>query len=244
MKLKKIATLMLAGVMAVSVLACCSTASVKPEDPENPDVDVTTDGVSTAVAARIEDNGYTIPEYVTFKDNATLDKNLQYAVQFAGIPEVLEGNIFYNSQLQAVTNNNLVTELDKAVGVTGGAANTLVNIGSNDTLVAVEMNAGQSVKLDDAVAVQAYVVSNEIGDDARDEMIAWAIQDIVTDYQHVVTKDFDPNDFNGGNFNFDYEVSVSTCDVTRSSSMILGTGAENPDVTFVAVQVVRTATHQ
>ena len=244
MKLKKIASLALAGVMAVSMLAGCSTTSVKPEDPENPDVDVTTDGVSAAVAARIEDNGYTIPEYVTFKDNATLDKNLQYAVQFAGIPEVLEGNIFYNSQLQAVTNNNLVTELDKAVGVTGGAANTLVNIGSNDTLVAVEMNAGQSVKLDDAVAVQAYVVSNEIGDDARDEMIAWAIQDIVTDYQHVVTKDFDPNDFNGGNFNFDYEVSVCTCDVTRSSSMILGTGAENPDVTFVAVQVVRTATHQ
>ena len=244
MKLKKIASLMLAGVMAVSMLAGCATTSVDPERPENPNVDVTTDGVSTAVAARIKDNGYTIPEYVTFKDNATLDKNLQYAVQFAGIPEVLKGNIFYNSQLQAVTNSNLVSELDKAVGVTGGAANTLVNIGSNDTLLAVEMNAGQSVKLDDAVAVQVYVISNEIGDDARDEMIAWAIQDVVTDYQHVVTKDYDPYDFNGGNFNFDYEVSVSTCDVTRSTSIIAGTGAVDPDVTFVAVQVVRSAEHQ
>ena len=244
MKLKKIASLLLAGVMAASMLAGCNTTSADPENPANPDVDVTTDGVSASVATRIEANGYTIPDYVTFADSNDLDKNLQYAVQFAGIPEVLEGNIFYNSQLQAVTNNNLVTELDEAVGATGGAANTLVNIGSNDTLVGVEMNAGQSLELPDAVAVQAYVISNEIGDDARDEMIAWAIQDIVTDYQHVITKDFDPTDFNGGNFNFDYEVSVRTCDVTRSSSIIAGTGSENPDVTFVAVQVVRSATHQ
>src|SRR5699024_156583 len=178
----------LAGVMAVSMLAGCNTTSADPENPENPDVDVTTDGVSASVATRIEANGYTIPDYVTFADSNDLDKNLQYAVQFAGIAEVLEGNIIYNSQLQAVTSNNLVTELDEAVGATGGAANPLVNIGSNDTLVGVEMNAGQSLELPDAVAVQAYVISNEIGDDARDEMIAWAIQDIVTDYQHVITK--------------------------------------------------------
>ncbi len=39
MKLKKIASLMLAGVMAVSMLAGCSTVSEKPEDPtEEPDV--------------------------------------------------------------------------------------------------------------------------------------------------------------------------------------------------------------
>ena len=241
MKLKKIASLALAGVMAVSMLAGCSDT---PANPDNGDqnVEVTTSGISATVKARIEANDVDIPEYVTFKDSADLDADLKYAVQFAGVPEVLAGNIFYNSRLQAVTNNNLVTELDEAVDTN---YTSIVTIGSNDVLRAVEQQAGQSVTLDDAVAVQAYVVSNEIGDDARNEMIAWAIQDVVSEYQYTVSDNGNWNpEYVGGNFNYTYEVSVSVCDVTRSSTIIAGTGAEDPDVTFVAVQVVRSATHQ
>ncbi|OUP26226.1 hypothetical protein [Faecalibacterium sp. An192] len=241
MKLKKIVSLALAGILAVSMLAGCSNTPANPDDGDQ-NVEVTTSGVSADVKARIEDNDFDIPEYVTFKDSADLDADLKYAVQFAGVPEVLAGNIFFNRQLQAVTNNNLVTELDEAVDATAGE--TIFNIGANDTLLGVEINAGQSVKLDDAVAVQAYVVSNEIGDDARNEMIAWAIQDAVSSYQYTVEKNYLPFEQAGGNFNFSYEVSVSVCDVTHSSTIIGNVGAENPDVTFVAIQVVRTSTHQ
>ena len=252
MKLKKIASLALAGVMAVSMLTACQTTSNNENNNnQNPNVPVVTDGVSADVKARIEANGVVVPEYVTFADSNKLDNALSYATQFAGIPEVLKGNIFVNEMLVAVTNNNLVTELDEAVGVTSnkGVNDTIVMIGDNDTLISVEMDAGQKVTLPDAVAVQAYVISNEIGDDARNELIARAIQDIVSDYQYTVSEDMipeatAPNNYVGGNFTYEYEVSVSTCDVTRSTSIIAGTGSENPDVTFVAVQVVRTATHQ
>ena len=240
MKLKKIVSLALAGVMAVGMLAGCSTNGTTSDDGDDTTV-ITTSGVSADVKDRIEKNGYKMPSYVTFKDSADLDADLKYATQFAGVREVLAGNILVDRQLQAVTNNNLVTELDEAAGSTN---DTLFNIGANDTLLGVEYNAGQSVTLPNAVAVQAYVVSGEIEDDARNEMIAWAIQDAVTAYQYTVDKNYIPSEQAGGNFNFSYEVSVSVCDVTRSSTIIAGTGAENPDVTFVAVQVVRTAAHQ
>ena len=249
MKLKKIASLMLAGVMAVSMLAGCNTDSVKPEDPENPNIPVVTDGVSADVEARVKANDVVIPEYVTFADDADLDKALTYAVQYAGVKEVADGYINVVGELQPVINRNINKELKEAVNVTAGDA--VETIGDNDTLVDVEKKAGQSVTLPDAKAVKVYVVSGEIEDMARNEMIADAVADYVDDYQYVVTNNNDwdwSEEFAGGNFVFDYEVSISTCKAD-ANSVIWGNGhgfqgVENPDVTFVAVQVVRTATHQ
>ena len=254
MKLKKIASLMLAGVMAVSMLAGCSTTSGKPEDPENPNIPVVTDGVSADVKARLASNidPMKIPEYVTFADDADLDKALAYAVQYAGVKEVADGYINVVGKLQPVANRNINEELEEAIGVTAG--DTVDFIGSNDTLVNVERAAGQSVTLDDAKAVKVYVVSGEIEDMARNEMIADAVATYVPYYQYTVTNNDDnvgidqTDEFAGGNFNFSYEVSVSTCEAD-ANSVIWGDlfgfqGVENPDVTFVAVQVVRTATHQ
>ena len=48
MKLKKIASLMLAGIMAVSMLTACQGTNVDPEDPTNP-VEPGTDGVSAEI---------------------------------------------------------------------------------------------------------------------------------------------------------------------------------------------------
>ena len=47
MKLKKIASLALAGIMAVSMLAGCSTANVEPEQPENPETPASSAAVDT-----------------------------------------------------------------------------------------------------------------------------------------------------------------------------------------------------
>ena len=257
MKLKKIASLMLAGVMAASMLAGCDTNSVKPEDPENPNIPVVTDGVSADVAARIKANNVDVPEYVTFADDADLDEALTYAVQYAGAKEVADGYINVVGQLQPVFNRNINEELEEAVGVTTnlGVKDTIDLIGDNDTLVNVEADAGQKKNLPDAVAVKTFVVSGEIEDMARNEMIADAIQGVVSQYQYTVTNNNewgqepgDPDNFTGGNFVFDYEVSISTCEAD-ANSVIWGDlfgfqGVENPDVTFVAVQVVRTSTHQ
>ena len=247
MKLKKIASLMLAGVMAVSMLTACDTANNNDNDGQNPEIPVVTDGVSADVAARVEANNVVIPEYVTFADDADLDKALTYAVQYAGVKEVAEGYIDVVDHLNEVINHNINEELEEAVNVTPG--NTVEAIGDNDTLVAVEEAAGQAVTLPDTKAVKVYVVSGEIEDMARNEMIADAVAPYVANYQYVVTNNNGVwNDFAGGNFVFDYEVSISTCKAD-ANSVIWGDmygfqGVENPDVTFVAVQVVRSATHQ
>ena len=249
MKLKKIASLMLAGVMAVSMLTACDTANNNNDnDGQNPEIPVVTDGVSADVAARVKANDVVIPEYVTFADDADLDKALTYAVQYAGVKEVADGYINVVDELREVDNRNINEELEETVNVTTG--DTVEAIGDNNTLVAVEEAAGQAVTLPDAKAVKVYVVSGEIEDMARNEMIADAVARYVANYQYVVTNNngvwFD--EFAGGNFVFDYEVSISTCKAD-ANSVIWGDlfgfqGVENPDVTFVAVQVVRSATHQ
>ena len=174
-------------------------------------------------------------------------KALTYAVQYAGVKEVADGYINVVHELQEVDKRNMNEELEEAVSVT--ARDTVEAIGSNNTLVAVEEAAGQAVTLPDAKAVKVYVVSGEIEDPARNEMIADAVADYVANYQYVVTNNNGwLDEFAGGNFVFDYEVSISTCKADANSVIWSEgngfQGVENPDVTFVAVQVVRTATHQ
>ena len=252
MKLKKIASLMLAGVMAASMLAGCQTTSNNDDNNENPNVPVVTDGVSADVKARAEANGVVIPEYVTFADDTDLDTALTYAVQYAGVKEVANGYINIVGSLRPVFNRNINRELDVTIGAT--ANDTVQAIGDNDTLVAVERAAGQAMTLPDAKAAQVYVVSGEIEDMARNEMIANAVAQYVAGYRRVITNNNDQqgwdtsDEFAGGNFKFSYEVSVSTCKAD-ANSVIWGSahgfqGVENPDVTFVAVQVVRTAEAQ
>ena len=56
MKLKKIASLMLAGVMAVSMLAGCSTTSEEPQTPVDPQEPAATSSIATALNAQLSTN--------------------------------------------------------------------------------------------------------------------------------------------------------------------------------------------
>ena len=67
MKLKKIASLMLAGVMAVSMLAGCSTGKVDPEPTPNPDPTPAA-GYSDVLAENLNDDAK--KDYITYEDNA------------------------------------------------------------------------------------------------------------------------------------------------------------------------------
>ena len=67
MKLKKIASLMLAGVMAVSMLAGCQNANVDPEQPTDPETPTAT-GYSVEMASNLSDAAK--KDYIAFEDNA------------------------------------------------------------------------------------------------------------------------------------------------------------------------------
>ena len=246
MKLKKIASLMLAGIMAVSMLTACQGTNVDPEDPTNP-VEPGTDGVSAEIGDMVEH-----PDYVVFKDSDALNNNLKDAVEYAGVLDVMPDYITAD-RLTTIA-PDVAAELDELVGVTflrnGITPVTLWNIG--DAYVLLDAEREDSYKIPDAVAVEMYAVSSAIGEKAVKNQIADIIETL-PEYQYSVNStDGTGSTQDGGNFNHTYTVSVSTCTKAVNSSIagagVAGTGiiggAETPEVTFVAIQVVRTAAHQ
>ena len=242
MKLKKIASLMLAGVMAVSMLTACGDNAIDNNPGDDDSIDPGINGVSAAVGALVkEELGDDYPAYVTFADSAELDKDLQYAVEYAGVMDIMP-NYIWSDTLTGVA-GDVYGRLQTAVGDTGVLVNS---IGDNDVLKAAE-NTGMT--MEDAVAVDMRAISSSIGENALNQHIAEMVAPWVDEYVYS-TDDSTGN--NGSNYNHTYTVSVSTYTKTVNSSMngslTNGSGnmqgAADPAVTFVAVQVVRTSTHQ
>ena len=245
MKLKKIASLMLAGVMAVSMLAGCQNANVDPEQPTNP-IQPGTNGVSAAVEARL---GTPAPEYVDFADDADLDNALQYAVEYAGVGDILPDYMHANSLV--LVNPVLSDVLKEEVGDDGTAG--VPNIGL--TYILQQAENQNSYSIPDEVAVEMYAISNVIGENAVNQMVADYMDSIVASYEYS-TRGADGWYADGGNYNYEYTVSVSTYTKTIDGAAHgtiggnafgfagHGDAASNAAVTFVAIQVVRTATHQ
>ena len=238
MKLKKIASLAMAGALAVSMLAGCSTTgTVTPNQPSAP---------ATSVSANV-DALVNQPAYVTFADSTQLDAALKDAVEYAGVLDVMPDYVITDT-LSAV-NASVSSVLDREVGVTTMSDRvtpiTLWNIGVASTLLDAEQQNGYQIP--NAVAAQMYVVSSAIGQKAIERQIA-GIFATIPEYQYSVGSTDGTTTEDGGNYNHTYTVSISTCTKTVNSSVVgvggVGVGAANPEVTFVAIQVVRTATHQ
>ena len=246
MKLKKIASLMLAGVMAVSMLAGCSGNTINDNTGDDDSIDPGINGVSAAVGALVKeklDDKY--PAYVTFSDSAELNKDLQYAVEYAGVMDIMP-NYIWSDTLTGVA-NDVYSRLQTAVGDDDPDVN-VGNIGSDAILKAAE-NTGMT--MEDAVAVDMRAISSSIGENALNQLIAEKINDIVKIEDYLYSTN-DGSGNNGSNYNHTYTVSVSTYTKAVNSSMNgwLNSngaglqGAADPAVTFVAIQVVRTSTHQ
>lgn len=257
MKLKKIVSLMLAGMMAAGMLAGCSNANVDPENPTDP-IEPGINGVSAAVEARVAANidPEEIPAYVHFQDSSDLDADLEYAVEYAGVLDVLPQYVACDKLTWVA--GDLTDRLTAAVGDEDDGVD-VANIGDVDVLLDAEEQ--NTYEIDDEVAVNMYAISNAIGENAVNQMIAEVLDDIVVDYQYSTRN---TTGGNGGNYNHTYTVSVSTYTKAVNSSNVGGViggsidagiidvggviggnvGAADPAVTFVAVQVVRTSTHQ
>ena len=100
MKLKKIASLALAGIMAVSMLAGCKSNPADPENPTNPE---TTTGI---VAAMNNGQSATNKVKVTFSSDASVEAGMTAALKALGD----------NASVTDAT--NLTTEVAKRTGIT------------------------------------------------------------------------------------------------------------------------------
>ena len=114
MKLKKIASLALAGILAVSMLAGCQNANVDPEQPNQPE-----QPVDTSFAADVNDLMSGAHKAVlTFESDATLQSTLN---KVAG-------------QLDSFTLNNALTKDGFVIGDDANDFRHLLGIGRSNTL--------------------------------------------------------------------------------------------------------------
>ena len=274
MKLKKIASLMLAGVMAVSMLAGCQTASNGGNnggegDGENNGV---VSGISSAISTAVKADVTGIDTNVKFSDDSALDENLKYAAGFAGVDDALRG--FVTKNLKEINHGRVLSTLKDRAGVNDNYdTNVGIDaIGNDDVLAAAEPTG---TTMHDEVAVRLYAISSVIPQENINELVAEDIAEIIDkdndgEYDDdVYLYSTDDANQNSSKFNHTYTISVSsyTKSVGGASLGILDAdliaagdiwnggvivgdatgvqiGSENASVTFVAVQVVRTSAHQ
>ena len=222
MKLKKIASLMLAGVMAVSMLAGCQNTNVKPEDPTDPDPTPAT-GYSVDLGNALADvlKEHKIDTVVTFADNETDKAALEDALGNLGRNQLFETSGKF--ELYDLLDEDVVADFKDAAKLD---RDTLVN--ANDAIYDYKYNLNKTVKVGDIFAVDATVDMSK------------AINWIVADYKNAfadLEKSVTVQDSHGNKlvYDYNYTVSVSVVNVPTPDITIY-TGSTN----FIAVTVTRT----
>lgn len=222
MKLKKIASLMLAGIMAVSMLTACGDGSKAPVDDgtETPDVDVSTSASADTFVAALSNDAR---NNVTAVANADLDAALEDAVEiyfndwvaadygrFFGVPGFTFGN----------GADARYSQIGRAVAKAMGNAEDRIEDVDGDQ--------------DATVAVETYAVNGTVSDQAILENLAAKMDESICNLDAFYD--------NKGDDPFGYTDSLTECDYEVSTSIVTATGKYmGVDVTvkFVSVAVER-----
>ena len=163
MKLKKIASLMLAGIMAVSMLAGCGEGTTNPGNPDDPVV-VPETGIVAAV-----NNGQDAANDVkiNFTSSSSLDALLSNAVKAFG-----EGanNTNLTNRIAALT--GMSTDVAALQNYTGMTANDVAYNGNK-----VKDNADGVV----VEAVSAFTITGAFNEDVAMKRAAETIDDFIDD---------------------------------------------------------------
>ena len=222
MKLKKIASLMLAGVMAVSMLAGCQNTNVKPEDPTDPDPTPATGysvDLGNALADVLKKNE--IDTVVTFADNETDKAALEDALGNLGRNQLFETSGKF--ELYDLLDEDVVADFEDAAKLD---RDTLVN--DNDKIYDYKYNLNKTVKVGDIFAVDATVdmskAINWIVDEYEDAFAGLKKSVTIQNKQSEKLV-----------YDYNYTVSVSVVNVPAPDVTIY-TGSTN----FIAVTVTRT----
>ena len=226
MKLKKIASLMLAGVMAVSMLAGCSTASVKPEEPTDPEQPTAT-GYSVEMAENLSDAAK--KDYIDFKDNADDLAALKDALgnmswtttaDNSYLPKVAT---YVNDWIGADT-GLMVNDFVAALGIENGSLD--YNSVWNDLTAFYNLNDAETVKYG-----LMYVIDGTVDTNKALKQVAGKIESLLENLPNVNT------DTNVARYSYDYTVSVS---VANKALEVIDW--YNGSANFIAVTITRVPT--
>ena len=196
MKLKKIASLVLAGVMAVSMLAGCSTA-VDPEPTPNPDPTPSANYGTTFYSYLSND----AQKKMTFGSNADLDAALKTAVERAGSLSIATNYWLADTVVEINTDGlkldasdldmphypTLIDSLQrvaKNLSESTGAENEALHVRADDwTGMEAVLNqidkTGEHKNADEVNAVALYVVDGTVSVEA-------ALDDIADDLDGII----------------------------------------------------------
>ena len=227
MKLKKIASLMLAGVMAVSMLAGCNTASNGGNNGgEGEGEGTTTTGYSVAFGEKVEKLNSAVKgmDYVTFADNANDQAALEDALNNAGAGSIFVGTL--PEEVQLLENTDVVNMVADFVDA---AKLNRYGIANNNNLV---FDGISTINRTTKVGSVYYVDGTVSMDKVLDQLAVRLDQFFATLQKDSV----DTND-NRETYDFDYTISVSV--VNKTSDVI---DWYNGSVNVIAVTVTRTAT--
>ena len=225
MKLKKIASLMLAGIMAVSMLtACGNTVSEKPEDPtDEPNVTPSSSNAQMMVDNMSKD----AQNKVSAVANSDLTAALQSAVEdyFTNADVVKYGSLFeiVDDAYGMGPNDARDTDIGEAL---------VSNLGAHDNEIANLDKIGP--KTDSFTVVEVYGVNGSVSDKDLLEQIGHKIDSEIV---ALDTEDdrIDNNQVNVKQYiDYDYEVSAS---IVTADGRVWGI---EDTVKFVAVAVTRT----
>ena len=247
MKLKKIASLALAGVMAVSMLAGCSTTSAGDDTTVVPPVDEpSTTNYAALLQEDLEDENVLKLKGV---ENSVLDSALQAAVGYVGnnavtdefLDTLNDGRVRYvystgnwggTNLAMGTVNNKLRDAMDPEVTQLASASETVRHLSpeyadnscGEGCLTAYTRNNINTTLLfvvDRGVSVEAAI------DEISDEIIE-GVKGLNTAYDH--------RDTLGDTYNYEYTASVAVAPYYFDAMHGIG-------VNFIAVDIVRSITY-
>ena len=235
MKLKKIASLMLAGIMAVSMLTACDTTSNTPDtgdDDQGTTTPVT--GYSAKLGDEIAELSTIAGKKVDWSESSNLQSSLNYQVGNVGY-NALTGS-FLNSlndgQVQFVDSGwatpAIVTTVNDTVNDDMGAEQNARNYRDTDFAVMAINPTLTNYATDDYNTVMLFVVDNGVDLNNAMDRIAEMVSEAIVE----LDDDFTSSTLGSMNVDYEYTGSVATCTKTFEAGHGVG-------VSFIAVEIVR-----
>ena len=235
MKLKKIASLMLAGIMAVSMLTACDTTSNTPDtgdDDQGTTTPVT--GYSAKLGDEIAKLSTIAGKKVDWSESSKLQSSLNYQVGNVGY-NALTGS-FLNSlndgQVQFVDSGwatpAIVTTVNDTVNDDMGAEQNARNYRDADFAIMAINPTLTNYATDDYNTVMLFVVDNGVDLNNAMDRIAEMVSEAIVE----LDDDFTSSTLGSMNADYEYTGSVATCTKTFEAGHGVG-------VSFIAVEIVR-----
>ena len=225
MKLKKIASLMLAGVMAISMLTACGDNGTNDEGKGEGETVVA--GYSTTFADKLG-KAVTDLDYVSFKDNAADAAALQKSLNY--ISEQSLSTLSINRTVASLENKNQADVVAMVADFVDAAKFSDDDIKNGDLSMAwYASNMINNTTVKDGMI---YVINGAVGADEAVKLVASELKEDL--------KNLPEHNANVGTvqkYDYSYVVSVSIATKALDSTYV---GASN-SATFVAVTVTRTA---